>query len=71
MTYMYTIPYALLVVPQLPNRWRTCTLFLNTHEIIPRLNYFISLSFQGGQMAVCVFIVAVRYFNGRKLIYHL
>jgi len=59
--------YALLVlVPQLPNRC-TCTLFLTTREIIPQLNYFIS--FQGGQMAVCVFIVPEHYIFGRKLIY--
>ena len=44
MTYMYIIPYALLVVPQLPNRCRTCTIFLTTREIISRLNYFISLA---------------------------
>ena len=44
MTFMYTISYVLLVVPQLPSRWRTCTLFLNTYEIIPKLNYFLSRS---------------------------
>ena len=29
------------------------------------------LSFKVGQMAVCVFIVAEHYINGKKLIYHL
>ena len=44
---------------------------IHKHNLNNSPDKLFYVSFQGGQMAVCVFILPVCYLNGKKLIYHL